>query len=325
MACHRHARLAGACAARASARATYRRGAEQPSCADSMRARARACTRRSARWGGLGTLGGALPDAPRAAARRGASCSGRGRVRACAHPWGAGWGGSAGFFSLWCLCAHAAEARRGCATALCRCGCVQERQRISKFRFRKDAKLALVGRLLLQHTACAALGHPFGMVDFARTKEGKPVISPTTGSLHAARGAAPPRANTRPTQCCPAPANSPSRASWPKRSLTLARSLSGLADSPALALPAQGRRKVDLCKYNLNLSHHGSWVFLASDHQVCVCVCARVRVCVFVCVFACVHVCVRARARANMRACVRANVRASERACGRPLRVTAAW
>jgi hypothetical protein len=59
----------------------------------------------------------------------------------------------------------------------------QERQRISRFRFGKDAKLALVGRLLLQHAACSALAQPFGMVDFARTKEGKPVITPSTRKL----------------------------------------------------------------------------------------------------------------------------------------------
>ena len=52
---------------------------------------------------------------------------------------------------------------------------VQERQRISRFRFRKDAKLALVGRLLLQHAACAGAGQsivrmrvPY-MVDIAST------------------------------------------------------------------------------------------------------------------------------------------------------------
>eukprot|EP00277_Geminigera_cryophila_P008693 CAMPEP_0179410260 /NCGR_PEP_ID=MMETSP0799-20121207/3182_1 /TAXON_ID=46947 /ORGANISM="Geminigera cryophila, Strain CCMP2564" /LENGTH=276 /DNA_ID=CAMNT_0021182077 /DNA_START=42 /DNA_END=872 /DNA_ORIENTATION=- len=89
----------------------------------------------------------------------------------------------------------------------------EERQRISRFRFRKDAKLALVGRLLLQHTACTALAQPFGMIDFARTKQGKPFLSHTT------------------------------------------------------AITASD---VDLCKYNLNLSHHGSWVFIASDHQALV-------------------------------------------------------
>ena len=54
---------------------------------------------------------------------------------------------------------------------------MQERNRISRFRFRKDAKLALVGRLLLQHTACTALGLPFGAADFARTKENKPFLA----------------------------------------------------------------------------------------------------------------------------------------------------
>ena len=93
---------------------------------------------------------------------------------------------------------------------------VQERNRISRFRFRKDAKLALVGRLLLQHTACTALGLPFGAADFARTKENKPFLA------HA-------------KQCAPTTATSSGR--------------------------------VDLSTYNLNLSHHGAWAVVASDHR----------------------------------------------------------
>lgn len=108
----------------------------------------------------------------------------------------------------------------------------QERERISRFKFRKDAKLALVGRLLLQHAACSALGQPFGMADFGRTKERKPFLSHTTP-------------HGKGSCCC-------SRQNIGERG-------------------GQGPRNQEVpsefCHFNVNLSHHGSWVFLAADSK----------------------------------------------------------
>jgi hypothetical protein len=101
-----------------------------------------------------------------------------------------------------------------------------------------------------------ALGLSFGMTDFARTKEGKPFIAATTCD--------------------------------DKPPVTLG------ACSPSTHNPGDDRRpeaalqkaEVQLDKYNLNLSHHGDWVVVASDHAALVGVCA--------CACACACACVRA-------------------------------
>ena len=114
----------------------------------------------------------------------------------------------------------------------------QERQRISRFKFRKDAKLALVGRLLLQHAACSALGQSFGMVDFDRTKERKPILSHTTPH---GKG-----------YCCCSPGGG--------------KGLGRNGEKGAREQePAGKERASQFCHFNLNLSHHGAWVFLASS------------------------------------------------------------
>jgi len=61
---------------------------------------------------------------------------------------------------------------------------IEERQRISRFHFKKDAKLALAGRTLLQHAASTALNQPFGMILFGRTAEGKPYVKGPDDGRH---------------------------------------------------------------------------------------------------------------------------------------------
>ncbi|KAJ1485130.1 4'-phosphopantetheinyl transferase superfamily [Baffinella frigidus] len=58
----------------------------------------------------------------------------------------------------------------------------EERERIKRFRFAKDAKLALVGRLLLLHACCTALGVEWGTAEIGRTKEGKPYLIRAAGA-----------------------------------------------------------------------------------------------------------------------------------------------
>jgi phosphopantetheinyl transferase len=118
----------------------------------------------------------------------------------------------------------------------------QERQRISRFKFRKDAKLALVGRLLLQHTACSALGQSFGMADFVRTEERKPILSHTTP-------------HGKGYCCCCSPGGGKAAAEGSGRN-----GEKGAREQE----PAGKERASQFCQFNLNLSHHGAWVFLAS-------------------------------------------------------------
>ncbi|GFO09143.1 L-aminoadipate-semialdehyde dehydrogenase-phosphopantetheinyl transferase [Plakobranchus ocellatus] len=59
--------------------------------------------------------------------------------------------------------------------------CVQgeEKERISKFMFKKDAKSAMVGRLLLRYAVSKILGIPCRALQFGRTEKGKPyLVSP---------------------------------------------------------------------------------------------------------------------------------------------------
>ena len=57
----------------------------------------------------------------------------------------------------------------------------QERERISRFHFVRDSKLALVGRLMLKAAACLILQpQPGEEVTFLRTPEGKPYLSPSS-------------------------------------------------------------------------------------------------------------------------------------------------
>ncbi|KAK7489887.1 hypothetical protein BaRGS_00018909 [Batillaria attramentaria] len=62
--------------------------------------------------------------------------------------------------------------------------CVQqeEKERIGKFVFKKDAKSAMVGRLLIRRVVSFMLGIPYRCVKLARTERGKPyLLSPTDG------------------------------------------------------------------------------------------------------------------------------------------------
>lgn len=56
-----------------------------------------------------------------------------------------------------------------------------EKARIKRFHFEKDAKTALVGRLMLHAAASAALGADPAVVKFARSKENKPYLVPIDG------------------------------------------------------------------------------------------------------------------------------------------------
>lgn len=58
----------------------------------------------------------------------------------------------------------------------------EEKERIGKFVFRKDAKSALVGRLLIRCVVSSMLGIPYRCVKLGRTEKGKPyVLSSTDG------------------------------------------------------------------------------------------------------------------------------------------------
>ncbi|CAG5123817.1 unnamed protein product [Candidula unifasciata] len=56
--------------------------------------------------------------------------------------------------------------------------CVQaeEKDRIGKFIFKKDAKLSMVGRLLLRYAVSRMLDVPYRSLMFGRTEKGKPVL-----------------------------------------------------------------------------------------------------------------------------------------------------
>lgn len=53
----------------------------------------------------------------------------------------------------------------------------EEKERISRFMFRRDAKSALAGRLLLRKLVADVLGIPWGTVAFERTEHGRPCLS----------------------------------------------------------------------------------------------------------------------------------------------------
>jgi hypothetical protein len=76
----------------------------------------------------------------------------------------------------------------------------QERVRISKFHFIRDAKLALVGRLMLKAAACLILKpQPDEEITFLRTPEGKPYLSPTSCIMPLPAGATRPNPNSEAT------------------------------------------------------------------------------------------------------------------------------
>ncbi|XP_014673350.1 PREDICTED: L-aminoadipate-semialdehyde dehydrogenase-phosphopantetheinyl transferase-like [Priapulus caudatus] len=56
---------------------------------------------------------------------------------------------------------------------------LEENQRIHKFVFRKDAKAALVGRLLLRKVIAEKLDIPWQKVKLVRTEKGKPILEDT--------------------------------------------------------------------------------------------------------------------------------------------------
>lgn len=51
-----------------------------------------------------------------------------------------------------------------------------EKERITRFMFRRDAKSALAGRLLLRRLAADVLGVPWAMAEFTRTAHGRPSL-----------------------------------------------------------------------------------------------------------------------------------------------------
>ncbi|XP_025084968.1 L-aminoadipate-semialdehyde dehydrogenase-phosphopantetheinyl transferase-like isoform X2 [Pomacea canaliculata] len=56
--------------------------------------------------------------------------------------------------------------------------CIQpeEKERIGRFFFKKDAKLAVVGRLLIRAAVSSMMGLPYGQIKLSRTEKGKPYI-----------------------------------------------------------------------------------------------------------------------------------------------------
>ncbi|KAG0729979.1 L-aminoadipate-semialdehyde dehydrogenase-phosphopantetheinyl transferase [Chionoecetes opilio] len=61
----------------------------------------------------------------------------------------------------------------------------EEKERITRFMFRRDAKSALAGRLLLRRMADEVLGVPWATADFRRTEHGRPcLVTPQNGSKH---------------------------------------------------------------------------------------------------------------------------------------------
>lgn len=70
---------------------------------------------------------------------------------------------------------------------MCGLSCTQEeeRERIMKFVYKKDAKSALVGRLLLRKVITEQTGIPYSEINLGRTEKGKPyLIDPRSNRLH---------------------------------------------------------------------------------------------------------------------------------------------
>ncbi|BFZ15100.1 hypothetical protein BsWGS_18139 [Bradybaena similaris] len=64
------------------------------------------------------------------------------------------------------------------------CVQVEEKDRIGKFIFKKDAKLSMVGRLLLRYAVSRMLNVPYRALLFGRTDKGKPILLSPIDRLH---------------------------------------------------------------------------------------------------------------------------------------------
>lgn len=56
------------------------------------------------------------------------------------------------------------------------CVQIEEKERIGKFVFKKDAKSSMIGRLMLRHAVCDSLKIPYNDVQLGRTEKGKPFL-----------------------------------------------------------------------------------------------------------------------------------------------------
>ena len=54
---------------------------------------------------------------------------------------------------------------------------IDERERISKFRYRQDAKASIVGRLLMRFWAKQSLAKPNSALYFQRSERGRPILN----------------------------------------------------------------------------------------------------------------------------------------------------
>ncbi|XP_078682625.1 L-aminoadipate-semialdehyde dehydrogenase-phosphopantetheinyl transferase-like [Branchiostoma floridae x Branchiostoma belcheri] len=66
-----------------------------------------------------------------------------------------------------------------------RCVQQEEKDRINKFVFAKDAKYAMAGRLLIRKAVSDRLGLPWKDIRLGRTEKGKPYLTNTVGADHA--------------------------------------------------------------------------------------------------------------------------------------------
>lgn len=113
----------------------------------------------------------------------------------------------------------------------------EERERANSFLFRKDAKPALIGRLMMRYCLCKMLGLQNGDLALDRTPKGKPIIGDATWKLLRSRGAK--------TESNPTDANSKDR-----RDANLTNPTGGASVPPV---------------FDFNVSHQGDYVALAFD------------------------------------------------------------
>ena len=114
----------------------------------------------------------------------GAGAGGHGHRRAAGDA-----SGAAGVFR-WAFDTAAWEPTQEEWTRAAQCVQPEEKERIGKFMFKEDAKLAIVGRLLLRKAASAMLAVPSSTLELGRSKRNKPYVAKPVSSSSPAAAAA---------------------------------------------------------------------------------------------------------------------------------------
>ena len=175
----------------------------------------------------------------------------------------------------WCFdCTQWCPSEREWAEALKLETDAEERERIGKFRFRKDAMHSLIGRLILRKIASIKTGLAWEKVQLRRTTARKPVlidwaqvrfgtfcseavVGPGKATCREHRAALQRASAAGPAGCM----NSGRAAGFMSRECSAV----GPHDSAYPLLGAQTTKGAKYPNLNLSVSHHGNWIVVVSE------------------------------------------------------------